>query len=68
MSPPRPKPVRPAPPTALDLTAPLAIPTFPGPPAAPTAAPGTSSAQVATTAFVAAANAEILSSFMLMGA
>lgn len=42
--------------TALDLKAPLASPTFTGTPAAPTAAPGTNTTQVATTAFVQAAN------------
>lgn len=38
--------------TALDLKAPLASPTFTGTPAAPTAAGGTNTTQVATTAFV----------------
>jgi hypothetical protein len=37
---------------ALVLKAPLASPTFTGTPAAPTAAPGTNTTQVATTAFV----------------
>jgi hypothetical protein len=41
--------------TALALKANLAGPTFTGAPAAPTAAPGTSTTQLATTAFVAAA-------------
>jgi hypothetical protein len=41
--------------TALDLKAALASPTFTGTPAAPTAAPGTNTTQIATTAFVAAA-------------
>ena len=41
--------------TALDLKAALASPTFTGTPAAPTAAPGTNTTQVATTAFVTAA-------------
>jgi hypothetical protein len=41
--------------TALGLKAPLASPTFTGTPAAPTAAPGTNTTQLATTAFVAAA-------------
>lgn len=40
---------------ALALKAPLASPTFTGVPAAPTAAPGTSTTQLATTAFVQAA-------------
>jgi len=40
---------------ALALKAPLASPTLTGTPAAPTAAPGTNTTQVATTAFVAAA-------------
>ncbi|TJV19700.1 hypothetical protein [Mesorhizobium sp.] len=39
--------------TALGLLAPIASPTFTGTPAAPTAAPGTNSTQLATTAFVA---------------
>lgn len=39
----------------LALKSPLASPTFTGVPAAPTAAPGTSTTQLATTAFVAAA-------------
>jgi hypothetical protein len=41
--------------TALDLKAPLASPTFTGTPAAPTAAGGTNSTQIATTAFVKSA-------------
>lgn len=41
---------------ALALKAPLASPTFTGTPAAPTAAAGTSTTQVATTAFVQAAS------------
>lgn len=41
--------------TELALKATLASPTFTGTPAAPTAAPGTNTTQVATTAFVAAA-------------
>lgn len=41
--------------TALALKAPLASPTFTGTPAAPTAAPGTNTTQLATTAFVTAA-------------
>jgi hypothetical protein len=40
---------------ALDLKAPLASPTLTGVPAAPTAAPGTNTTQLATTAFVEAA-------------
>lgn len=50
------KPVSTAQQTALDLKAPLASPTFTGTPLAPTASVGTSTTQVATTAFV---NAEI---------
>ncbi|WP_167313559.1 hypothetical protein [Mesorhizobium opportunistum] len=38
---------------ALGLLAPIASPTFTGAPAAPTAAPGTNTTQLATTAFVA---------------
>lgn len=49
------KPVSTAQQTALDLKAPLASPTFTGTPAAPTAAFGTNTTQVATTAFVQAA-------------
>jgi hypothetical protein len=41
----------------LDLKAALASPTFTGTPAAPTAAPGTNTTQLATTAFVFAAGA-----------
>jgi hypothetical protein len=41
--------------TALGLKAPIASPTFTGVPAAPTAAPGTGTTQLATTAFVSAA-------------
>lgn len=48
------KPVSTAQQTALDLKANLASPTFTGVPAAPTAAPGTSTTQLATTAFAAA--------------
>lgn len=51
------KPVSTATQTALNLKADLASPTFTGVPTAPTAAPGTSTTQVATTAFVAAASA-----------
>lgn len=43
----------------LAAKAPLASPTFTGTPAAPTAAPGTNTTQVATTAFVTAAVAAI---------
>lgn len=43
--------------TQLDAKAVLASPTFTGVPAAPTAAPGTNTTQIATTAFVAAADA-----------
>ncbi len=43
--------------TALDLKANLASPTFTGTPAAPTAAAGTNSAQIATTGFVTTADA-----------
>lgn len=43
--------------TALAAKAPLAAPTFTGVPAAPTAAPGTSTTQLATTAFVTTADA-----------
>jgi stress-induced morphogen len=46
------KPVSVAQQSALDLKASLASPTFTGTPAAPTAAPGTNTTQVATTAFV----------------
>lgn len=49
------KPVSTAQQTALNLKAPLASPTFTGVPAAPTAAGGTNTTQVATTAFVTAA-------------
>jgi hypothetical protein len=41
--------------TALNAKAPLASPTFTGTPAAPTAAPGTNTTQIASTAFVQAA-------------
>lgn len=49
------KPVSTATQTALDLKAPLASPGFTGIPTAPTAAAGTSTTQIATTAFVNAA-------------
>lgn len=45
--------------TDLGLKAPLASPTLTGTPAAPTAAPGTNTTQVATTAFVTAAVAAV---------
>jgi hypothetical protein len=47
------KPVSTATQSALDLKAPLASPAFTGTPTAPTASAGTSSMQIATTAFVA---------------
>ena len=50
------KPISTATQTALNLLAPLASPTFTGIPLAPTAAAGTSTTQIATTAFVQAAN------------
>jgi hypothetical protein len=53
------KPVSTATQTALNLKAPIASPTFTGTPAAPTAAGGTNTTQVATTAFVTAALAGI---------
>ncbi len=43
--------------SALSAKAPVASPTFTGTPAGPTAAPGANSTQLATTAFVAAADA-----------
>lgn len=49
------KPVSTAQQTALDLKADLASPTLTGVPLAPTAAPGTNTTQIATTAFVGAA-------------
>jgi len=49
------KPVSTATQTALNLKADLASPTLTGVPAAPTAAPGTNTTQLATTAFVQAA-------------
>src|SRR3989339_1579026 len=51
------KPVSSAAQTALDLKAPLVSPALTGVPTAPTAAPGTNTTQVATTAFVTAAAA-----------
>jgi hypothetical protein len=56
------KPVSTAQQTALDLKAPLAGPVFTGIPAAPTAALGTNSTQLANTAFVAAAIANLIAS------
>jgi hypothetical protein len=50
--------------TALDLKAPLASPALTGTPTAPTAAAGTSTTQVATTAFV---NAEIANDSVELG-
>lgn len=47
--------------TGLDLKAPLASPTFTGAPSGPTAAPGTSTTQFATTSFVATGYATIAS-------
>jgi hypothetical protein len=49
------KPVSTAQQTALNLKADLASPTFTGTPAVPTAAPGTNTTQVASTAYVTAA-------------
>lgn len=49
------KPISTATQTALDLKANIASPTFTGTPAAPTAAGGTNTTQIATTAFVTAA-------------
>lgn len=49
------KPISTAAQTALNLKAPLASPTLTGTPTAPTAAPGTNTNQIATTAFVTAA-------------
>ena len=45
---------------ALDLKSPLASPTFTGTPAAPTAAPGVSTTQLATTAFATAGDTVIV--------
>jgi hypothetical protein len=47
---------------ALDAKAPLAAPDFTGIPTAPTAAPGTNTTQIATTAFTAAAVAALVAS------
>ena len=46
------KPISTATQAALDLKAPLASPAFTGTPTAPTAAPGTNTTQIATTAFI----------------
>jgi len=56
------KPVSTATQTALDAKAPLASPALTGVPTAPTAAAGTSTTQVATTAFVATAIGNMLDS------
>lgn len=53
------KPISTATQNALDLKAPLASPALTGTPTAPTAAPGTNSTQIATTAFAAAIDATI---------
>jgi hypothetical protein len=53
------KPISTATQTALDLKANLASPTLTGTPVAPTAAPGTNTTQIATTAFVEAAVAAV---------
>lgn len=53
---------------ALALKAAIASPTFTGVPASPTAAPGTNTTQVATTAFVTAAVAAVSSPFTDAGA
>jgi hypothetical protein len=52
---------------AIQTKADLASPTFTGSPAAPTASPGTSTTQIATTAFVAAAVSSVLSSVYPVG-
>ena len=52
---------------AITLKAPIASPTFTGTPAAPTAAAGTSTTQLATTAFAAAAITAIRSSGVFTG-
>ncbi|MCU0797564.1 MAG: hypothetical protein MUF31_16715 [Akkermansiaceae bacterium] len=56
------KPVSTATQTALDLKAPLASPALTGVPTAPTAAAGTSTTQIATTAFVATALGNLIGS------
>jgi len=54
------KPVSTATQTALDLKAPLASPSLTGTPSAPTATAGTNTTQLATTAFVASAVADLV--------
>lgn len=61
------KPVSTAQQTALNLKAGLASPTFTGVPLAPTAAPGTSTTQIATTAFVSASTGLPLTGGTLTG-
>ena len=61
------KPVSTAQQTALNLKANLASPTFTGTPAAPTAAAGTNSTQLATTAFVQTAVGSCPSGFTAIG-
>ena len=56
------KPVSTAAQTALDLKAPLASPALTGTPTAPTAAAGTNTTQVATTAFVGTAVSNLVAS------
>jgi hypothetical protein len=56
------KPVSTATQTALDLKAPLASPSLTGVPTAPTASAGTSTTQVATTAFVGTAVSNLVAS------
>ena len=53
--------------TEINGLAPLASPTFTGTPAAPTAAPGTNTTQIATTAFVQAARTALLDSIYPVG-
>jgi hypothetical protein len=53
------KPISTATQTALNLKATVASPTFTGTPSAPTAAPGTSTTQISTTAFVSTAIAAV---------
>ncbi len=60
------KPVSAAQQTALDLKSNNASPTFTGIPAAPTAAPGTNTTQIATSAFVAAAVSVAVSGLLEM--
>lgn len=54
------KPISTAQQSALELKAPLASPTFTGTPSAPTATAGTNTSQLATTAFVKAADDAVL--------